>query len=147
MFTIFKNISIFCIEYEKHFNCFICNKNSSEKSLYNSLISLTNNDLLLNSINDIINSKFLPTIAKCECVNNSNLMCMNINYNLSKLSDFVFIILDITKDYYFKNIHKIKNLFLNNTNINNLNYEINCIICYQGSLHYYCYIINNQIEF
>ena len=108
---------------------------------------MTNNDLLLNSINNIINSKFLPTIATCECVNNSNLMCTNINYNLSKLSDFVFIILDITKDYYFKNILKIKNLFLNNTNINNLNYEIKSIICYQGSLHYYCYIINNQFEF
>lgn len=48
LFSIFNNLSYFCIEYEKMFNCCICNKIMSEKIFYKNLISLNENDLVLN---------------------------------------------------------------------------------------------------
>ena len=56
------------------------------------------------------------------------------------------MILDINKDLYFKNIDKIKRLFLNEITINNIKYVIKSIICYPGGLNYNSFIINSLID-
>ena len=147
IFTIFNDNLQYCIKLKKTFICFSCMRKAESTYNNNSLISIRTDDLKNNSLSQIVNNKFLPSISTCECSVHNGLMTSNITYEILNYPKYLFFIIDIDYRDYFKFVDYLSNLFADNININGNGYNVKGLICMPSELHYTCYIINNDKNF
>ena len=147
LFKLFDNNELYCLKIRKKIMCYSCSKIKEDIYYNKCLINLDNKALISKDMSQIINTKFLPSITTCECVNNSELMCSSVTYEIIKYPQFLFFILDIEYVNYFQYAQQLINLFVKNLKINNVEYKVRGVVCMPSELHYTRYILNNNYNY
>ena len=150
LFRIFNFNLKFCIGFTEDKHCTLCGYSNSEKNLYKkSLLQISNEDIKLQTLSNILSYKLIDYISSCpECYKNFGII---MNSCSSRLHDFVFpeflsVIFEFTDlndhsigDYQIlkKNLNSIKTLYNNKLELPQigLNYYLKAIIYMDGPMH------------
>ena len=157
LFNIFKNIENYCITTTIEYHCFECNNIINEEIFLNPLVSVSEQELNMYNVSNIISFKFNNSICSCKKCNISkkereeNLNCSKTFKNLS-LPLFLMFIIDISFNKLKENKLKINNLFTNSIEIRIPNsdrsekFELIGAIYMPYELHYSCWYSLEEIN-
>ena len=124
--------------------CYSCSKIKEDLYYNKCLVNLDNKALISKDMAQFVDTKFLPTIIICECLNNSELMCSSVTYEIIKYPRFLFFIRDIEYLNYIQYIYQLINLFGNNLKINNVKFKVRGVVRMLSELNHTCNILNNN---
>ena len=157
LFNIFKNIGNFCIRATLEYHCFECNNIIKEDIFLNPLISISEHELNLYNVSNIISFKYNNNMYSSKRCNKSvkeretNMNCSKTFKDLS-LPLYLIFIIDISFNKLKKNKFKIYNLFTNSIEIripySNTSEKFNTIgaIYMSYKLHYSCWFSLKEIN-
>ena len=92
LFSIFNSIKNFCIKFSEDKRCTLCGYSNSEENVYRkSLIDITNEDLKLQTLSNIIAYKLMDFTSSCpECYKYKgiimNTYCYRTQFYISRFS-------------------------------------------------------------
>ena len=89
----------------------------------------------------------MPSVGTCTCINDRTLICNNITFNIKKMPEYLFFIIDIYYNEYYANSNILYSLFKDNIDINKNYYKVKALVTLPSPLHYTCFILNNKQNF